>query len=62
MLSHDVTGVVFEWKCLEKDLARAAINVRKPPCRDPEAHVRLNEQVAQWYTCPEGADILPIET
>jgi hypothetical protein len=47
LLRHDVLGVVFEWKCFEKDLARAAINVRKRACRDPEAHIRLNEQVSQ---------------
>jgi hypothetical protein len=62
MLTQYVPGVVFEWKCFENDPQRAAINVRKRACRDPEAHIRLNEQVSQWSTCPDGAEILPIET
>jgi hypothetical protein len=61
-LERDVPDVAFEWKCFVNDPARAAVNVRKRPCRDPEAHVELNEEVSRWFTCPEGAEILPIET
>ncbi len=65
-LNVHVPNVGIKWLCIEKNVAKANQNCRRPeralekPEYDAEAHVRLNYEVYPNFTFPPNSIILPM--
>jgi hypothetical protein len=58
-----VPGTHINWICIENDLYRANKNCRERTSkRDPEGHIKINQQYSPVYTYPDGAVVLKMWT